>query len=351
MPLDVIKVFLPTAVAFFIGVLSTPFLTHFLYKHKLWKKKVRNKALGGGATPIFAKLHEHKEIGTPRMGGIVIWGSVFITTLLFSGFALVSDHPIADKLNFLSREQTWLPLFTLMAGALLGLTDDILQVLDRGGYIAGGMALSKRIAAILFLGFAGGWWFFAKLGVSAIHIPFFGELSLGFFIIPLFMLAMLGLFSGGVIDGIDGLAGGVMTSIFCAYATIAFFQNQVDLAVFCAVVAGGTLAFLWFNIPPARFYLSETGMLALTTSLTVVAFLTKAVAVLPIIAFPLVATTLSNIIQIASKKLRHGKKVFLVAPIHHHFEAIGWSGHKVTMRYWVLSVMCALIGTIIALIG
>jgi len=162
---------------------------------------------------------------------------------------------------------------------------------------------------------------------------------------------MLGLFSGGVIDGIDGLSGGIMVAIFSAYALIAFFQQQIDLAVFSAVIAGGTLAFLWFNIPPARFYMSETGILGLTTTLAVVAFLTKAVVVLPIIAFPLLLASLSDIIQITSKKLRNGKKVFLVAPIHHHFEALGWPSYKVTMRFWIISVIFAMIGVVIALIG
>ena len=120
------------------------------------------------------------------------------------------------------------------------------------------------------------------------------------------MLVMLALFSSGVIDGIDGLSGGVMAPIFAAYAGIAFFNNQIDLAAFSATLVGGILAFLWFNVPPARFYMSETGMLGLTTTLAVIAFLTGEVLLLPLIAFPLVATTLSVIIQVASKKMRDG---------------------------------------------
>ena len=178
-----------------------------------------------------------------------------------------------------------------------------------------------------------------------------GEWYLGIFLIPFFMLVMLSLFASGVIDGIDGLSGGVMATIFAAYSGIAFFQNQIDLAAFCAAIVGGILAFLWFNIPPARFYMTETGILGLTTTLTVVAFLTGQVLVLPIIAFPLFVTVAANIIQVASKKWRNGKKVFLVAPIHHHFEALGWPSYKVTMRYWVISIIFAVIGMIIALIG
>jgi len=164
------------------------------------------------------------------------------------------------------------------------------------------------------------------------------------------MLVMLAIFSGGVIDGIDGLAGGIMAVMFSAYGVIAFFQNQIDLATFCAAIVGGTLAFLWFNVPPARFYMSETGMLGLTVTLSIIAFLTDSVAVLPIIAFPLIATSASVVIQYLSKKYR-GKKVFLVAPLHHHFEAIGWPAAKVTMRYWILSIIFAVVGMIVSILG
>ena len=136
-----------------------------------------------------------------------------------------------------------------------------------------------------------------------------------------------------------------------AYAGITFFQNQIDIAAFSAVIAGGILAFLWFNIPPARFYMSETGMLGLTTTLTVIAFLSQEVFVLPIIAFPLFAASASDIIQVFSKKFRGGKKVFLIAPIHHHFEALGWPPYKVTMRFWVIGGVMAILGMVLALIS
>ena len=174
--------------------------------------------------------------------------------------------------------------------------------------------------------------------------------NLGILFIPFFILVMLAVFSSGVIDGIDGLAGGVFASIFSAYAGIAFFQGQINIAAFCSVIAGSILAFLWFNIPPARFYMGESGILGLTTSLAVIAFLTDSVFVLPIIGAVLMAEVASDVIQFASKRLR-GKKVFLIAPIHHHFEAKGWPPYKVTMRFWVISVVAAIIGVAIALIG
>jgi phospho-N-acetylmuramoyl-pentapeptide-transferase len=351
MILNILKVFGLSTFAFFLAIFLTPILTHYLYKYKMWKKKARNEALGGGETPIFHQLHKEKEVGTPRMGGILIWFSTLVIVLIFWLLSrLFPSDDFFNKLNFLSRSQTWLPLFTLIMASLVGLIDDVLQIRGKGGYAAGGLSLSKRIFIVLIIGFIGAWWFYRKLEISSIIIPFLGEINLGLFFILLFVLVMLAMFSGGVIDGLDGLAGGIFAAIFSAYAGIAFFQNQIDLAAFCGVVAGGILAFLWFNIPPARFYMGETGVLGLTTTLTVVAFLTESVAVLPIIAFPLLAASGSVIIQLISKKFFH-KKVFRVAPLHHHFEALGWPSYKVTMRFWVISVVLVVIGMIIALIG
>ncbi|TSC60889.1 MAG: phospho-N-acetylmuramoyl-pentapeptide transferase [Parcubacteria group bacterium Gr01-1014_107] len=191
--------------------------------------------------------------------------------------------------------------------------------------------------------------------MTGVNLPWWGELYMGWLFIPFFALVTLAIYSGGVIDGIDGLAGGVMATIFSAYAVIAFSLEQINLAAFCAMLSGSILAFLWFNIPPARFYMSETGTMGLTITLSIVAFMTDTlgggfgITVLPIIAFLLVITSLSNIIQVASKKFR-GKKVFLIAPLHHHFEAIGWPPYKVTMRFWVIGVIFALIGVILALV-
>lgn len=348
--INVFKVFGISAFSFFLAIALTPILTHYLYKYKAWKKKVRTEALTGGEAVIFAKLHKDKEVGTPRMGGILIWASTLFITLIFWLIAQTSSSDLSQKLNFLSRNQTWLPLFTLVVASLIGLIDDILQVRGKGSYMAGGISLTKRIILVIIIGAIGAYWFYYKLGMNTIGIPFLGEISLGIFFIPLFILVMLAMFSGGVIDGVDGLSGGILAIIFSAYGGVAFFQNQIDLATFCGVLVGGILAFLWFNIPPARFYMGETGILGLTTTLTVVAFLTKSVVVLPIIAFPLLAASGSVIIQLFSKKL-FGKKVFRVAPIHHHFEAIGWPSYKVAMRFWVISVILAVIGMVITLIG
>ena len=350
MIINLVKVFFPSTIGFGIGLVLAPFLGAFLYKHKMWKKKAGKVAWDGKEAEVFNRIHEQKEVGTPKMGGAIIWASVFLTIILFKIAAEIFKSDLTVKLEFLSRNQTWLPLFTLIIGSLMGAFDDFLAVKGNGDYASGGLSLLKRLSVVAITGLVGGAWFYYKLGVGSILVPFAGELFLGSLIIPLFVLVVLGIYSGGVIDGIDGLAGGVFAAIFASYGGIAFFQNQIDLAAFCAVIVGGILAFLWFNIPPARFYMSETGTMGLTMTLAVVAFLTKAVLVLPIIAFPLVATTLSDIIQVFSKRF-FGKKVFQVAPLHHHFEAIGWPGYKVTMRYWVVSVVCAVAGMIVALAG
>jgi phospho-N-acetylmuramoyl-pentapeptide-transferase len=349
--INIVKVVAPAAISFVVGILMTPAVSGYLYRNKMWKKKSGKIATDGRATPIFNALHKDKEVGTPRMGGVIIWGSVFITIFAIWLIAQIFPNEITSKLSFLSREHTWLPLFTLFIGAMIGLVDDYMEIAGNSDYFAGGLSLRKRLGVVFLVALVAAYWFYAKLDVSSTFIPFVGYFDLGLWYIPFFILVMLGMYSSGVIDGLDGLAGGVFMCSFGAYGTIAFFTGFINIAAFCFVVVGGILAFLWFNIPPARFYMSETGSMALTMTLTVVAFLTEREMLLPIISFPLVATTFSDIIQLLSKKLRNGKKVFLVAPIHHHFEAIGWPAYKVTMRYWVISMVMAIIGIVISVVG
>lgn len=347
---DIAKVFIPSAIAFFIGILITPFFSYYFYKFKLWKKKSRSidgQILSDQISENFKKIHNEKEeLNTPRVGGIIIWVSVFLTIFLVFIFSKIFPNLFTLKLDFLSRNQTFIPLMALLIGAILGLLDDLLQIFATSNYARDNIFNRwLKIGIIIFVGFLIGSWFYFKLGQSAIHIPFGGELNLGIFFIPFFILVMLSVFSSGIIDGLDGLAGGVLAIIFAAYSVIAFFNGQIDLATFLAVITGGILAFLWFNIPPARFYMGETGMMALTIVLSTVAFLTDSVLLLPIIALPLVFTTLSALIQIIAKKYFH-RKVFRVAPLHHHFESLGWPTYKVTMRYWVISIIFSVIGVI-----
>lgn len=346
---DVLRIFIPATMAFLVGVGITPFLTHFLYKRKMWKQKGGKTSLDGTPAEVFNSLHEKKEVGTPRFGGVMVWGSVLITAGLLQVLWLIFPDAF-EQLAFISRNQTWVPLAALMVGALVGLIDDLYEVQGHKG-----LQLRVRLGLVAVVGLVCAWWFYSKLGVSSISLPPHAVLELGLWFIPLFVVVTLFIYAGGVIDGLDGLAGGTFAAMFTAYGGIAFFQNQFDLAALCAAIAGALLAFLWFNIPPARFYLSETGTMGLTLTLVVVAFLTdtlaggRGVMVLPIIGLPLVATVASNVLQMLSKKIL-GRKLLRVAPLHHHFEAIGWPPYKVVMRYWIVSIVAAIIGMVIALL-
>lgn len=353
---DIIKVFIPAAAAFSIGIVFAPLLTHYLYKHRVWKKIAGKTALDGSTAVEFEKLrttiHAGTETSTPRMGGILIWATVLFVTIGLWLLAKVLPIPLTEKLDFFSRSQTWIPLFTLVAGACIGFVNDLLDIHPSGER---GIRLRTRLLFVVLISSFIGWWFYVKLGIDSIGIPSDGTLFVGALIVPLFVLISIGLYAGGVIDGIDGLAGGVFSTVFMAYAGIAYFQNQINLAAFSATLSGAILAFLWFNIPPARFWMTETGTMGLTMTLAVIAVMTDTpgdgygIAALPIIAFPLIITVASNIIQVTSKKIR-GKKIFRIAPLHHHFEAIGWPSYKVTMRYWIISIVCAIVGMTVALL-
>jgi len=352
MELAIIKVLIPAALAFVIGILITPLVTHYLFKHKAWKKTGGKTALYGTEASEFNRLKGEGETKTPRMGGVVIWGSVLLTVILLFAIEKFFPHIEFANLNFFSREQTWIPLCTLLIGAAIGFINDFYDIVHGGK----GLRLSVRIPIISLLSAAIGWWFYFKLGVTDIGIPFDGSLYLGILIIPFFVLLTNALYASGVIDGIDGLSGGVFASIFASYAGVAYIQDQYEIAALCGTITGAILAFTWFNIPPARFWMTETGSMALTLTLSVIVLMTDnlgdghGVSLLAIIGLPLIATVASNVLQIAYRKAT-GKKLFRIAPLHHHFEAIGWASHKVTMRYWIISIICAILGIIFASIA
>jgi phospho-N-acetylmuramoyl-pentapeptide-transferase len=352
--INAIKIFLPTTLAFIIGIFITPTLTRYMYSHKLWKKN--NRAQESDITNNdFAKVHDGSaELATPRVGGVIIWLSVLICISIMWIISKVFPSALSQKLDFFSKNQTLVPLAALLLGSIIGLFDDLIQVKGSLGEMSSDVLGNRwiKIGMISVIGALIGSWFYFKLGATGIAIPFVHPLfNIGVFFIPFFILVLLGVFSTSVIDGLDGLAGGVLAIIFAAYAVIAVGQHQIDIAALCGVIAGGILAFLWFNIPPARFYMGETGMIGLTVVLTVIAFLTNTVLLLPIIALPLTATTVSVIIQITGYKYFGHRRVFKIAPLHHHFRALGWSKEKVVMRYWVVSIIAAIIGVVLALIS
>jgi len=341
----IIKVLLLSTSAFLFAVFLTPFLTHFLYKYHLGKK-IRNS----GNTPVFSKLHAHKE-GTPTMGGILIWGTVLIFAVVLSLLSQIFPWDFLKNLNFLTRSETLLPLGALVASALIGLFDDWLDVRGKGSLGGGGLKMKHRLLIYTVIALIGALWFYFKLDWTVLHVPFFGNLEIAWWYIPVFVFVVVATaFSVNETDGLDGLAGGTLLIAFGAYGIMAFVMGRYELATFCGVIIGALLAFLWYNIPPARFYMGDTGSMSLGVTLAVIALLTNNALLLPFIGFIFMAESISVIIQLISKKLRHGQKVFLSAPIHHHFQALGWCESKIVMRFWVISGIMAIIGLIIFLL-
>ena len=341
---EIIKVLVLTTIAFALSMMLTPAWTHFLFKYKL-VKTVRDD----GTSPIFSKLHKGKS-GTPTMGGVLIWLTVLI---LAGGFWLIHifwpDSTLAG-FDFLTREETYLPLGALVASAIVGLVDDWFNVTRQGGGKGGGLTVKHRLFIYTLIALFGAWWFYFKLDWDVVRVPFLGVFELGWWFIPFFVFILVATaFSVNGADGLDGLAGGIVLAAFASYGTIAFVQGNYNMAAFCGVISGALLSFLWFNINPARFFMGDTGAMSLGIVLGIVAMLTGYPLLLPIIGFLLLLESLSVIIQLLSKKFR-GKKVFLSAPIHHHFEAQGWPETKIVMRFWVIAGVFAVLGLILAII-
>lgn len=339
----VFKIGILGILSFLIAFFSTPLLTHFLYKYKLGKQ-IRDES----SAPIFAGLHKEKS-GTPTMGGILIWLTTLILALLFFLIEWFAPTNFFAKLNFLTREQTLLPLGALVASALIGLFDDYLGV-KKIGPKGGGFSVIFRLTLYTVIALIGALWFYFKLDWDVFHVPFVGNFEIGLWYIPLFVFVLVATsFSVNEIDGLDGLAGGTLATVFAALGAISFTQGKFELAAFCGVISGALIAFLWFNINPARFFMGDTGAMSLGITVGIIAMLTNTALLLPIIGFLFVVESLSVIIQVLSKKIR-GKKIFLSAPIHHHFQAKGWTEPKIVMRFWLISSITALAGVIVFLL-
>lgn len=343
--LEIIKIGVTTTASFLTGLILTPFISNFLYKYKMGKN-IRDESAN---TPVFTKLHA-KKAGTPTMGGIIIWGSVCLVIFLFYIIDFIFPTCQLASFNFFSRSQTLLPLGVMVSTALVGLVDDYMNI-RKIGPKGGGLSMAHKSLIFILIAVIGALWFYLKLDWDVIRIPFLGNYTIGVWSIPLFIFILFATtFSVNEIDGLDGLAGGTLFFAFLAFGTIAFMQGRFDLAAFCGAIVGALLAFLWFNIPPARFFMGDTGSLSLGVTLGIVAMLTNTIFLLPVIGILFVIESLSVIIQLTSKRLRNGKKVFISSPIHHHLEAIGWSEAKIVMRFWIIGSISAIIGLIIAII-
>lgn len=326
--------FLLSVGAFVIAMGLTPVYTFVAYRYKFWKKQ-RSTSTTGEKLEVFTKLHADKfKRNIPTMAGVIGVVSIAVVTYFFN----------------LDRAQTWLPLAALVGGGAVGLLDDLINIRGQGTGVAG-LRSSLKFAMITILALFLGWFFFVKLGYDSVHLPFLGDFVLGWTIVPLFVLAVIATSNAvNISDGLDGLAGGLLTISFGTFGVIALLQGHMLISGFCFTVVGALLSYLWFNIYPARFFMGDVGSFAFGTSLGVVAMLTNTLFLLPIIGIIFVVEAGSSSIQILSKKLFH-RKVFLSAPIHHHLEAKGWPETKVTMRFWVIACVAGFMGILLALAG
>ena len=331
---EMTHIFILSVIAFVLAMFLTPLYTFFAYRYRFWKTQ-RTNAVTGDKLQVFNELHKAKiRRNIPTMAGIIAVVSITIVTLLLN----------------LDRAQTWLPLAALVGGAAVGAIDDYLNVFGKNRKDAG-LRSGVKFLLIIALGVVLGWFFYAKLGVSTLHVPFYGYLAIGWMIIPLFAFAVVATGNAvNISDGLDGLAGGLLAISFVTFGGIALLQGSVLLAGFCFTVVGALLSYLWFNIYPARFFMGDIGSFAYGVTLGVVAMLTDTLLLLPVIGLLFVIEAGSSLLQITSKKL-FGRKIFISAPIHHHLEASGWPETKVTMRFWVIACVMAFVGFMLALAG
>lgn len=329
---------------FLVGILATPWFVSFLRQNRLGKQ-LRVEAVDGGVATIFRHFHG-KKTGTPTMGGILVWGSIlfavaFSRLLAYLGYI---EH------SLLQRGQVYLPLFTLIAFGILGAVDDYWGVLGIGK--KRGIDVLPKVATLLILSAIGALWFHVRLGYDTIHVPFYGDLFINGWYVPFFMFVLIGTANAvNFTDGLDGLAGGLLVIAFLAFGILAYVEGLFILAAFCGITASAIAAFLWNNVPPALFFMGDTGSLALGGTLAVLAMMIDQILVLPIVGLIFVLEMLSVIVQLLSKRFRAGKKIFLAAPLHHHFEALGWGESKVTMRLWILGAFSAFLGVIVGVAG
>jgi phospho-N-acetylmuramoyl-pentapeptide-transferase len=338
-------IFGPGLLAFLVAFTLTPWFHRLLVKLKLGKQ-IREHALSGEKATIFSELHA-KKTGTPSMGGILIWGSI-LAVVLFS--RLLSSAGLFNY-SLLNRKETWIPLFTLVTCGILGAIDDYINVKGIGKNK--GMSAKFKFLWLAIFSAVGAWWFYSKLGFDSINIPIPGieNLYVGIWYIPIFIFVIIATANAvNFTDGLDGLASGLLIMSFAAFGLIAYFKGLLILAALCAVICGALTAFLWFNVPPAKFYMGDTGSLALGATLGVIAMLTDQTIVLAIIGFIFVVETLSIILQLFWKKV-FKRKLFLIAPIHHHFEKQGLAEFTIVMRFWIIGAIMTATGTILAILN
>ncbi len=292
---------------------------------------LRAQHLGKAISELGPSSHSVKA-GTPTMGGLLIFASVGLVTATVNRFGGPAELLVIGVVG------------TTMA---IGVADDFGTLVGRR---QGGLSWRLKIALLTVLSVVVAYVLYEPLGIREVIVPGSGSVALGALFIPAAVVVMLSTTTAvAITDGLDGLLGGTAASAFAAYGVISMFQGDVFLGTFCFTVVGALLGFLWFNVNPARVFMGDTGALPLGAALSTVALLTGHWLILPIIGVVFVVEAASDIIQIAYFQSTGGRRLFRMAPIHIHFELIGWAEQQVVARFWLVSVAAGMAGVALAL--
>ncbi|MBI4757617.1 MAG: phospho-N-acetylmuramoyl-pentapeptide-transferase [Chloroflexi bacterium] len=307
-------------IAFLVGVLMGRPAIAFLKAQRIGKQ-IR---IEGPATHMV-------KTGTPTMGGLIIVFTVLIVTAIF---------------NLPGRLSILLPAGTMVSCGVLGAVDDWWNLVGnrrrglRARFKLGWQLAIATIAALVL---------YYLLRYPS-YLPFYGRFDIGLWYVPVAIFAIVGASNAvNLTDGLDGLAGYTAGTAFAAYGVIAYLQHQPYVVTFCFTIVGAILAFLWYNAYPAQVFMGDTGSLALGASLAVVAFMTGQWLLLPVVGIVFVAEALSDIVQVTYYKVTGGKRILKMAPLHHHFELLGWSEVQVAQRFWLVGILAAMLGIALAL--
>ncbi len=352
-----------------VAFLWEPFLIRFLYKYKLVRNPEYDATLAMGA--------RQSKAGVPVMGGLLIILTIAVMTILFNW----------------ERKFTWVPIGVMLFAAILGGIDDVLNIYGQkrrnrklsqiltlirvhkdwkqrlwltltlpwalfkrtslwfGSHPGKGLMVHERIIFQLLAGGLAAWWIYFKLGETwrEIHIPFDGFVNIGFWIIPLIILFIF--FTANAVniaDGMDGLAGGSLAITFGALTLISWIEGYAEITLLNATALGALITYTYFNIKPARFQMGDVGSLGLGALLAINAIVMNKMLLLPLLGFIFYIELASVIIQVFGRHLL-GRRIFTMAPLHHHFEIRGWSEEKTVMRFWIIHTAFVLLGLWIAL--
>lgn len=344
MDANLVQIFGFWLATFLVGFLITPWYIQLLQYAKLGKQIRENATIGKAFE--FMKLHS-KKAGTPTMGWAVILGTVFFMVII----SIILQKTGFTNNSLLNQKETYLSIFTLGAVGLLGGIDDWMNI--RGIGKTKGLSAKFKMTWLTLFAWVGAWWFYDKLEWSEVllTLPYFPGIEMGVLFIPLFMFIIIwAANSVNFTDGLDGLAGWLLLFTYGVYGYITYDQWLFLLATLCVSICWALVAFLWFNIKPAKFFMGDVGSLALGANLWLMAMLTNTLAILVIVGLIFILETLSVIIQLTSKKLRNGKKVFKIAPFHHHLEACWWSEETVVFRLWLVGMILSVVGVIFYII-